>query len=260
MPKASLFGPLARAGYASRGLIYVVIGFFAALAAVGGGEAMGSKDALTVVLASTGGNYLAVLLAAGLVFYALWRFTQASFDLDGHGTRAKGLAIRAGMVASGVAYGTLASYAVSLMRGADDGGSGGEWAAALTGFVGERLVAGALAAVLVGVGIAHFMKAWRERYVRYLEADYDKMRIIHPIAKVGLCARGIVFLVPAFLLATRTARGGENASTKAALEFVQDLPGGWLLLSLMGVGLMAFAAYSFIQAVYRRVNIEDARI
>ena len=64
----------------------------------------------------------------------------------------------------------------------------------------------------------------------------------------------------AFLLATRSVRGGEQASSKAALEFVQGLPLGWLLLSLMGVGLIGFAAYSFAEAIYRRVDLDDVRI
>ena len=254
------FRPLARAGYAARGLIYLVIGFFAALAAVGSGEAMGSKDALDTLLSTAGGGILASLLIAGLVFYAIWRFVQAGFDTDDHGTDAKGLAIRAGLVVSGITYATLASYSVSLARGAGGAGAGGDWAQMLAGFVGGRAVALVLAAVLAVVGIAHIVKAVRARYARYIEANHRAMRIIHPIAKVGLIARGGVFLVLAFLLVTRSVGGGGQADTRTALEYVQGLPFSWLLLSLTGAGLIAFAIYSFAEAIYRRVDVEQVRI
>jgi hypothetical protein len=253
------FRPLARAGYAARGLIYIVIGFFAALAAVGGGEAMGTHDALTVLLSGGAGSVLAYLLIAGFLFHALWRLVQVGFDTDNHGTDAKGLAIRGGLLVSAVIYAALASYTWSLALGAG-GGSGGGWAEILSGFVGARWVSAGLALALAGAGIAHVIKAVRERYAQYLQADANAMKIIHPVAKAGLIARGAVFLVLAFLLVTRSIQGGEQASSKAALEFVQGLPLGWLLLSLMGIGLIAFAFYSFIEAVYRRINVEDARI
>jgi hypothetical protein len=86
------------------------------------------------------------------------------------------------------------------------------------------------------------------------------MRILHPIAKAGLTARGLVFLVLAFLLATRSVKGGEAASSKAALDFIQALPFGWLLLTAIGAGLLSFAAYSFAEAIYRDINVENARI
>ncbi|HET9962191.1 MAG TPA: DUF1206 domain-containing protein [Nitrospiraceae bacterium] len=256
------FRTLARAGYAARGLIYSVIGFFAALAAIGSGEAMGSRDALMLLLSSGAGRVLAYALIAGFVFYALWRLVQAGFDTDRHGTDAKGLAIRGGLLVSGLIYAGLASYTWSLALGASrqGGGNSGEWAQMLAGFVGGRWIAAGLALALAGVGTAHIVKAVRERYAKYLDADDRAMKAIHPIAKTGLIARGAVFLVTAFLFATRSFRGGEEASLKTALEFVQGLPLGWLLLSLAGIGLIAFAIYSFAEAIYRRINVEEAHM
>jgi hypothetical protein len=139
------FRPLARAGYAARGLIYIVIGFFAALAAIGSGEAMGSKDALMVLLSSGAGSALAYALIAGLAFYALWRLIQAGFDTDNHGREAKGLAIRSGLLVSGIVYATLASYSWSLASGGGGGDNGEGWAEMLASFVGARWVAAGLA-------------------------------------------------------------------------------------------------------------------
>ena len=45
----------------------------------------------------------------------------------------------------------------------------------------------------------------------------------------------------------------------AVMEFLQGLPYGQILLGLLGVGLLSFALYSFAEAVWRRVNVEDVR-
>ncbi len=58
--------------------------------------------------------------------------------------------------------------------------------------------------------------------------------------------------------AWRADGGGETPGTKEALEFVQSLPAGWLLLAATGLGLVCFALYSFVEAWFRRINIEDA--
>lgn len=250
----------ARAGYAARGLIYLVIAVFALLAAFGAGQPAGTRDALSTLLSNPAGGAIAYALAAGLLFYSLWRFTQALFDTDRHGTGLKALAIRGGLLASGVTYLTLAFYAFSLRRGASEDDSGG-FAEMLTAVAGARWAATGLAIVLAGVGIAHFVKAVQERYEDHFEAGEKAMRFIHPVAKTGLIARGTVFLVLAFLSALRAWRGGggEEPSSKEALEFVQQLPAGGWLLAAMGAGLAAFALYSLVEARYRRINLTEPR-
>lgn len=252
------FKPMARAGYAARGVIYIVIGYYAALAAIGAGTAMGSHQALDRLVSSTAGGILAYILVAGLLFYAGWRLVQAGFDTDDHGTGAKGLAIRGGLVASAVAYITLAIYAFSLQQGQRQEGEGGAGVAdTLAGFIGSRWAALALAVIFTGVGVAHLVKAIREKYARHLDADDRAMRFIHPIAKTGLIARGGIFLVVAMLFATRAwhAGSGDEPSSRAALEYIQSLPGGGWLLAATGLGLIAFAAYSFLEAAFRRINV-----
>ncbi len=256
------FRPLARLGYAARGLIYLVIGFFAALAAVGSGRAMGTEGALQILMGSTAGSILTWVLTLGLVSYALWRLIQAVFDTDDHGTGAKGLAVRGGLVAAAFTYATLALYTFSAARASgSSGGGGGGFAETLAGFVGSRWAATIIGTVLIGVACAHFYKALKERYAPHFAAGPDKMRIIHPIAKTGLVARGIVFGVAGFMLALAAWRGnGENETpgSEEALQYIQSLPGGAWLLAATGLGLIAFAAYSFLEAMYRRINVEEA--
>jgi len=82
------------------------------------------------------------------------------------------------------------------------------------------------------------------------------------VARTGLVARGLSFLVIAFLLFYRGLSAGEEGGAtpgiEDALRFVQELPFGALLLTAMGIGLVAFALYSFLEAAWRRINVEDA--
>lgn len=254
------FKPLARIGYASRGLVYLIIGYFAALAAIGAGQPMGSRDALGKILSGGFGGILAYGLVAALLCYAVWRLIQSGFDTDDHGLGPKGIAVRAGLAVSGAIYLTLALYVWSLRTASESGESGGGLATTLAGFIGSRWASALLAVILAGVAIAHFAKALRGKYADHMDAGSNAMAIIHPVAKTGLIARGVVFLVVAFLFCLRALRagGGKPPDSQQALEFIQSLPAGWALLALVGLGLVAFALYSLLEAAYRRINIEDA--
>ena len=99
---------LARIGYAARGLVYILVGWLAVLAALGrAARAPDSKTALSTILTQPFGAVLLGLVAAGLVCFALWRCAQALIDADHLGTTAKGLIRRA-------------AFAVSAIINADD--------------------------------------------------------------------------------------------------------------------------------------------
>lgn len=261
-PHPAWLKPFARLGYFARGLIYVVIGAFALFAAFGYSEKTDTKGALQTILQSGFGGIVALVLIAGLACYAAWRLVQALLDADDHGYTPWGLAIRAGLLTSGITYATLCVYTWSLYDGARDAmeGEGGStpFAQAFAGFVGGSTAATILALVFAGVGLAHFIKALGRRYEKRYDAPAGAMAWVHPIAITGLMARGVIFEIIAFLFFYRgmtAGDGGGQPGLKDALEFIHGLPAGTILLAAMGCGLVAFALYSFTEMAWRRISV-----
>ena len=257
--------PLARAGYASRGVIYVVVGLFAILAAVGAADKKDTKGAVSEILQQPFGSAMIAALLCGLVGYVVWRLVQSLFDTDEHGWSVKGMAVRAGLLASAATYTALAVYTLSLL-GLFSKASGADYhspvADFFAGLIGIKMVLIGLVVVFAGVAIAHWYKALTRRYADHFDAGDSAMTLIHPVSIIGLLARGAVFAVISILLLYRffTVRpvDGTPPGIKDAMAFLQQLPFGPWLLGLLGAGLVLFAIYSLMEAVWRRINIEDA--
>jgi hypothetical protein len=251
---------LARTGYAARGVVYVVIGFLAVLAAFGRSETPDTQSALEALLAQPFGTLLLWLIALGLACFAVWRVVQGLRDTDDHGGDAKGMAIRAGLLLSAVSYAALAVLAASLVS-AFGGGEGsddpsGRWLGAVHGAGLAWLAVYVVAALLFVVGAAHIAKGLRAGFEKYFRCGEDVMRWLKPLARFGLIARGIVFLIIAGLI----FRGGlaydaeQQPGLGDALRAVQTYAFGWFLFLAIGLGLLAFGGYSLAEARYRHVS------
>lgn len=257
--------PLARAGYASRGVIYLVVGSFALLAARGAGEKKDTQGALQEIFQQPLGSVMTGVLIAGLVGFVIWRLIQAIADTDDHGWSLRGLSVRVGLLASAATYGLLTIYALALLgvfARPHEEGSSTPVADFFAGIVGVKAVIICLAAVFAGIAIAHWWKALTRRYADHFVADDRAMTFIHPVSMLGLIARGAVFAIISVLLMYRFTTveptDGSPPGIKDAMSFLQGLPFGAWLLTFLGAGLVLFAGYSFIEAVWRRINVEDA--
>ena len=252
--------PLARFGYAARGVVYAFIGVLAIQAAFfGRGQTTGPAGAIETIADKS--KMLLVLIAIGLLGYALWRFVQGIFDPENKGRDAKGLAKRGAMIASGVAYAGFGLLAFRLITqsGASAGAGGNESMTAklLSLPFGRALVILAGIAVIVSA-LQQMYEAYTKKFQKRMktqEMSPDEQRLAIHTGQLGLAARGVAFLISGWFLikAALSYDPSQAQGLGGALETLARQPSGPWLLGIVALGLVAYGAYSFLQARYRRI-------
>jgi len=257
---------LARLGYAVKGVVYVIIGWLAAMLAVGhGGTTTDQRGALTTISGQPFGKFLLVIVTIGLFGYALWSIIQAIFDTEGEGRDAKGIIARIGYAAVGIAYGALAFGAYQLVAGSGSAGKSStsstqDWTARLL-----HLPFGVALVVIVGLvvlGIAGYLfykKAYKADFKRHLSLTglNESMRKGAVFAgRFGYAALAVVFtIVGIFLIVAAVQHNpGEAKGLDSALAELASQPFGPILLGIVALGLIAYGIYSFVEARYRKVG------
>ncbi len=252
----------ARTGYSARGVVYAILGGLVIAGGVRSAEHMETKDAISALLGQPFGVVLVFLLFLGLCCYVAWRLVQVVFDPDDQWDSFKGVFIRGALLVSAASYTFLAFYALTLLNvvfSSGGGDDGSELRDFLNGLIGARYAALAFAAVFAATAVAHWHKAIGGSYEKYFKASDETMTMLRPIIVVGLCARGVVFAIIAWLMFTRFLYVSEQNTDaqpglKEALGYLSDLPYGPWLIMAMGTGLVAFALYSFAEARWRRIG------
>ncbi|HLL99065.1 MAG TPA: DUF1206 domain-containing protein [Rubrobacteraceae bacterium] len=252
---------LARAGYVAYGMVYVLVGVLALRAAFGGGgETTGQEGALRSILLAPLGRILLGLVAAGLVAYAVWRLFQGVQDPEDEGGNAKGVVRRLDHVLNGLFHAGLAFSAGQLALGSS--GSGGwpdDWTATLMSQPLGRWLALVAGAVIFGAGLYQFYKAYKADFRGELKSHEMSRREeawTTCSGRLGYAARGVVFgVIGVFLLqAALRADPQEARGLGGALETMARQPFGPYLLGLVAAGLVAYGAFMFVVARYRRIE------
>jgi hypothetical protein len=249
---------LARAGIATRGVIYAIIGVLAIKLAFGsGGETTNQQGALAEIAKQPFGKALLIFVAIGVAGYAIWRLVRAAV---GHGPEASDdTKERIDGVVSGIGYLSLFVTAVSILVGSGSGGSGGPDKATggVLGWPGGQFLVGVAGLIIIGAGLQQGYKGITKKFCEKSKTEQmseSVKRSFTTLGVLGHLARMVVFaLIGYFLVSAAIDYVPDKAiGLDGALAALRDASYG-PLLGVVAAGLIGFAAYSIADARYRRV-------
>jgi hypothetical protein len=252
---------LAKAGFAARGVMYVLIGILALEVAFGNsGHKADQSGAVRVVGQTPFGGVLLWLLAIGLIGMALWRLSEALYGGPGADGRKTSSRLIAGFKT--VLYGFLAYSIMKYALGLGAPKSSNKQSVDLTATAmrqpGGRILVGIVGLVLIGVGVWLAWRAFERKFLAELrtgEMSAQTRKVVTFLGRFGGVARGIVFGAAGLflLIAAFTAKAHKAKGLDATLLAFTKTPAGPWLLVLVAIGLVLFGGYSFAESRWRRL-------
>lgn len=248
--------PVARVGYAAKGVVYVVLGYIAFRAAMASGEPQGTTGALRSLVDERGGTLMLTLIAVGLLAHVGWRLVQALLDPEHPQRDAKRIGMRVFYALSAVIYASMAVTAWQLAHigRAEDGDGAQVWIARLLDKPFGTWLVMAAGLGVIGYGVHQLIKAARGDVNRHMQSPGDAAasRAITTIGRFGTAARGLVLLPLGWFVfnAGRLYRASAAADTGEVLRMLDR--GG--LLAAVGLGLLAYGLHQIAKAMYRRID------
>ena len=252
---------LARAGFAARGVIYIIVGWIAVQVAFGHSSQQADRTGALHEISSTPvGGVLLWLLVVGFIGMALWRLSEAAFGSSRSGDRKTGhrlAALGRAILYAVIAYGVL-KYALGTGGPQSSDKQSVDLTATLLKYPGGQVLVVVIGLALVVGGVCLAYSAWKEKFRKELELGQARARtrrVVRWLGKFGGIARGAVFVTAGIFLvvAAIEARPQQAKGIDSSLRALASTPLGPWLLVLVAIGLIMFGLFSFCQARWRRL-------
>lgn len=255
---------VAHSGYVAEGLIYVLIGAFALIAAFEPSQQPnGYKGALAKLAAAPFGCALLALLALGLAAFVLWEVVLGILDPEHRRDRRtlKRRAVRLGYLFNGALHGVLVGEAVWRLLGfggaVDGGHSQAVWTSRAMALPLGRSMTAATGMGIALFGVFQWYRAISRNKTERVDLTHTRLRrVIIALGAFGFLARGVVFgLIGAFLIDAARRYNTANATGIAgALSALKRQEYGHWLLGAVAAGLICYGLFQILKEPYRKLR------
>lgn len=247
---------LARTGFAASGLVHLLLGILAIRVAFNGQDRTDQSGALAELAKLPGGIILLWIVVVGLFALGLWLLVQAGLGI---GSASKKRWIRSVVaIAKAAAYVALAVTALTFARGqsTDSRDSTQQASSNILAMPGGQLLLAGVGIIAVGVGGYFIFKGATRRFEEDLTMPAGSAgRVVRVLGITGYIAKGIAIVVVGILFVVAALTVDPNSATglDGALKSLAALPFGVIILTAVGLGLIAYGVYTFVRARYARL-------
>ena len=249
----------ARAGFIARGICYIVVGIIGVMLALGIARHEPERAGALEAIASKPLGYLLLwILVIGFAGLAVWRLAQAAAAGAHESSRH-----RLGALASGIGYAIIffstLMFVVHGRAPASSDTTARDLTARVLSVSGGRVILVLIGLAIVAVGVITTLRGLRIEFTEDLRMGWMKRStqdMVVWLGRIGYVARGVVVIgigIAALVAAASYNPANSKGVDGVLREFAQTLFGPWLLI-LVALGLIAFGAFSFLEARWRRTS------
>lgn len=246
-------------GHLAKASVYLMVGGIAMAAVIGSiGDPKGPQRIVTYLQDETIGRIILMVLAAGLFAYCVWRFYKTFTDEANDGSDITGLIWRLGYAFSGIMYGLLGVYIVTLLFGPSTKGDKQDLIVQVMQSSMGPYIVGLLAAMALVAAYRQFHRVRTENYMEDLHTSKMNDKEQHTyrlMGKVGYASRVLVYVIIAYYL-VRVVITGDPSKYKGIGGVLDTLylgVGVWLMV-IVSLGLLLYGSFVAIKSWYRQVD------
>lgn len=261
---------MARTGLVGRAMLYAVFGVLALDIANGGGGSSTTQGAIERIASETFGRIMLIALCLGLLALVVWKALQAIAGDPVEGSEATDRAEHAikGVVYAGVLVAAVTVLAANWSSGSGGGGSGGGQGGSTEQQATATVLewpGGQFLVIVLGLGIIGF--GAYELYAHAMNTEFmSRLALDGPASgarngvelagRIGYGAKGVTTgIVGAFFVIAGLQHDPDEATgLSGALRELGDSGWGTIVLWIVAVGMFGFAAFSLVEAKYRRAQ------
>lgn len=257
---------LARFGFITKGILFIIIGVLAVLVAIGfneSGDLTGAKGALTTIAQVPYGKVLLIVFIAGTGAYGGWNVLRGIADVDDNGVDKLGLAKRLAAAGIGVFYLLIGLFAIYILFTANKSGNPNDTD------MPETLTAilldfpfGVIIVSLIGLGflVAALVFLYKAFSFSFLEKfktsggeENYRHKLIATTGIAGLLARSVLFILIGYFLVSAAVNYEPNkvVGIDGALRALAEQTFGQIILFFIAFGLICYGFLSILKSLFR---------